>query len=280
MTAALLQDLKREIATGQLLVIVGTGVSIAATKNSAAASWTGLLKSGVDRCEPRCPPGWGDRVRAQIDGDLVDLLCAAENVSQRLSAPNGADYASWLEETVGTLCVVDREVIEALVSLEVPLATTNYDDLLEDVSGLRKVIWTDRRRVESFVRGRLDGILHLHGHWDDPESVVLGIRSYEDILRDEHAQNTLRTLRTMRTLLFVGFGGGLQDPNFGSLLKWAGRVFSESGFRHYRLYLGATGPGALSSLEADQTISPLSYGAKYEDLGPFLRDLSAGRKTV
>lgn len=272
MVRATVVDLRREIENGQFLVIVGAGVSIAATQSNAVASWKGLLRSGVDRCEPRCPSGWADRVRGQIDGDLVDLLCAAENISQRLNAPGGADYAAWLEDTVGSLRALDRKVLDALVGLGVPVATTNYDDLLEEVTGLRKVIWTDKRRVESFVRGRLDGILHLHGHWDEPDSVVLGVRSYEDILRDEHAQNTLRTLRTMRTLLFVGFGGGLDDPNFGALLKWAGRVFAESGYRHFRLFLDA-GRTAAAPLDVDHTICPVPFGSKYEDLAPFLRSL-------
>lgn len=56
-------------------------------------------------------------------------------------------------------------------------------------------------------------------------------------LRDEHAQTVQRALRMTKSLLFVGFGGGLDDPNFGALLRWTCAVFRESEYRHYRLVL-------------------------------------------
>lgn len=224
MTDLLRDQLKKEIADKRVMAIVGAGVSIAATNNNAVASWKGLLKNGVERClatRAELTPAWAGRVLGQIDGDMVDLLCAAENISQRLGAPASGEYARWLEDTVGSLCSVNGAVIDALKRLEVPILTTNYDDVIEKRIGLREVTWKEPYQVISFAQGRSDVVLHMHGHWRFPDSVVLGIRSYEDVLGNANAQNALRASMTLKTLLFIGFGSGLQDPNFGALLKWA-----------------------------------------------------------
>jgi hypothetical protein len=176
------KDLRAQIELGQVIAIVGAGVSMGATNGNPLASWTGLLEDGVTRCwevaQP-LPDAWRERVLAEIDsGDLDDLLSAAEKVSSKLDAPHGGEYRSWLRETVGSLKTQHRGVIEALHALGVKLATTNYDGLIEEVTGLPPVTWAEGAKVERVIRDDDQGIFHLHGHWDQPESVILGIRSY------------------------------------------------------------------------------------------------------
>jgi hypothetical protein len=65
--------------------------------------------------------------------------------------------------------------------------------------------------------------------------VILGIRSYEEVLGDAHAQTMQRAIRSLKTLLFVGCGEGLHDPNFGALLEWTCKVFPGAEYRHFRL---------------------------------------------
>jgi hypothetical protein len=58
------QDLRALIAKKQVVAVVGSGVSIAATENAPAASWQGLLKQGIAHCEqfvPGLPRRWGNR---------------------------------------------------------------------------------------------------------------------------------------------------------------------------------------------------------------------------
>jgi hypothetical protein len=235
----LIDDLRDQINRGRVVAIVGTGVSLGATDGNPLASWTGLLEHGVNRCWEVAQPlplGWKEGVLHEIhSGDMDDLLSAAEKVSRKLGAPNGGEYRIWLRETVGSLNARHRGVIEALHGLGVTLATTNYDGLLEAVTGLPPVTWREGARVERVIRGDDKGVLHLHGYWEQPESVVLGIRSYEQVMTDAHAQTILRALQAMRTLLFVGFGAGLKDPNFGELLRWTGTIFSGSEYRRFRL---------------------------------------------
>ena len=271
-------DLQRQIDAGRVVAIVGAGVSVGATKGNPAASWQGLLHDGVDRCRELPTAGLTDAssklLHDQIDsGDLDMMLAAAEVVSRKLGVPGGGEWRRWLRETVGELRAEQRGVIEALRDLGITLATTNYDGLLEEVTGLPPVTWRSGAIVERVLRGAEKRILHLHGFWDDPESVVLGVRDYEKVLGDAHAQTMQRALRSLNTLLFVGCGEGLADPNFGALLRWSERVFAGSEYRHFRL----ARDGEVAELQTrhpdEQRIFVLGYGPDFGDLAGFLRAL-------
>jgi hypothetical protein len=136
-------DLRELIAKRRVLVIVGSGVSIGATKNAEAASWSGLLKLGVAHCRtvnPSLDDAWEQRLLGEIgSSDIDDTLSAAEKVSRKLQAASGGEFSRWLRETVGALALRDAAVLEALRDLQVPLATTNYDDLLERGAGPRRL---------------------------------------------------------------------------------------------------------------------------------------------
>jgi hypothetical protein len=275
--ATLIDDLRERIAHKDVLALLGTGVSRNATENDPVSDWRGLLEHGVCRCEevaPGLPPGWGDRVRADIaSADLDDLLCAAEKIACKLHAPNGGEYRRWLRETVGRLRVRVPGVIQALNECEIPIATTNYDDLIEQVTTAPSITWRESPRVERVLRGDEQGVIHLHGHWADPESIVLGIRSYERILADEHAQATLRALRMTHTLIFIGYGDGLADPNFGALLRWSRKVFARAEYRHFRLVRDCEVARVQALHPPEERIFAISYGKAHDDLEPFLRKL-------
>ena len=285
MADTLTEDLRRLIAAKQVLVVVGTGVAIAATssanvpKGAPASSWPGLLKLGVQECRKLFPgkldAAWQDRVLGEIgSGDLDDMVSAAEKISKKLGGNDGPEFKRWLRETVGQLKASDATVLERLAALDVPLATTNYDDLLATATGRRAVTWQDPDDVAGVLRGDSDGILHLHGHWQTPASVVLGIRSYEDVRQDTHAQAVVRALAMTKSLVFVGCGEGLSDPNFKPFLSWLGAVSRHHTARHYRLCLEAEVGALHAAHPPEQRIFPVSYGKKHADLAGFLAGLA------
>jgi hypothetical protein len=273
----LIKDLQTQIKGGHVVAVIGTGVSIGASGGNKLASWTGLLEDGVQRCCDlirTLPSGWKDRRLAEIDSkDMDELLSAAENVSTKLGAPAGGEFRRWLRESVGSLEAQHRGVIEALHALGAKLATTNYDGLIEEVTGLPPVTWMKAAKVERLIRGDDKGVLHLHGYWDEPESVVLGIRSYEMVMGNAHAQNILHALQTMKTLLFVGFGSGLKDPNFGQLLRWTSTIFSQAEYRRFRLAKEDEVDALQKEHPPEQRVFVLSFGKDHSELEPFLRGL-------
>ena len=100
-------------------------------------------------------------------------------------------------------------------------------------------------------------VLHLHGHWEDPDSVVLGIRSYEAVKNNDYTQAVMRALGMTKSFLFVGCGDeGLADPNFGNFLAWLAAIeaAAEVEHRHYRLVRRKDGS------EPQGRLFPLVYG--------------------
>jgi hypothetical protein len=281
-TVDLAGDLRRQIAAKQVVCFVGAGVSAASAPPGSGLSWTELIESGarwVHNVHPILPANWlEDRLRALASEDVDDLLGAASQVASKLGAPDGGEYSEWLHRSVGSLQVHDAAVIEALAALKVPLVTTNYDHLLEDVLHREAVSWRNESAVDRILRGDSDAILHLHGHYSEPASVVLGLWEYAGVVGSEHTQAVLRALGMAKSILFVGFGAGLRDPNFRQFLRWMRRVSAGNPYRHYRLARAADVPAAQRDHDSAERVMVLSYGNDYAALAPFLRSLASGRE--
>lgn len=284
--SGLLEDIRQTLASTpqNVVFIVGAGVSVGALRGSpraTLASWVGLLHDGLRRTSEL---GALDARAYAVYRQQLGLtgpqaaLGVADIVWDRLGAPHGGEFSRWLRETVGTFHhdVRDRAVLDALAAHHrrgALLATTNYDHLLETATALKPATWRRPVLVERALRGAEPRVLHLHGEWEDPESIVLGTRSYVDVTRDPHAQTVLATLRTARTFIFVGCGAGLSDPNLGAFLRWTGEVFARSEARHYRLCLTSELEALRREHPPEQRIFPLPYGDTHADLAPFLRRL-------
>ncbi len=78
-------------------------------------------------------------------------------------------------------------------------------------------------------------MLHVHGFWRQPDTVVLDVGDYENVIGDPLTQAGLRTLGEAWSLLFVGCGEGLADPHFEQFLDWMGTVLKGARHRHFRL---------------------------------------------
>src|SRR5260370_41814902 len=130
-------------------------------------------------------------------------------MTRRRGGGRSGGCGRWVADSVGRLRVAVPSLIDALAGLGVPLATTNYDSLVEQVTSLPPVTWRDGARIQEVLRGDRRGVLHLHGYFDEPESVVLGIRSYEAALGDAAAQGLQRAVMSLRAGLFAAFGAVL-----------------------------------------------------------------------
>lgn len=273
----LLEDLRRDLAKGEVLVIAGTGVSIQATQNEASAQWDGLIANGIEHCVETHLLSEADArsLRKQLKSKAVeDRLAVAEKVSQALGAPDGGEFRRWLRDSVGRLELKDRAIVDAIHALGAPIATTNYDDLLTRGRGLGHVPWTDGPAAHEIIRGDGGGVLHFHGCFDQPASVILGVRSYDTLLASRGAQAIQRAVVANRTLLFIGCGDGLSDPNFGALLEWSAAAFGKSIYRHYCLCLKRERKALQKRRPAEERLFYVEYGDDYSDLVLFLRQLA------
>lgn len=283
MIKRLVSDLQDERVT----IITGTGLSVAATQNQEVegyrvATWAGLLLHGVEHCrEIGIADDFDvDILTRQINSGRTDyLILAAEAISSRMRDRAPGVLRGWLKNSVGALKVADHSVVEAISVLPGVLATLNYDSIIEDVTGRRTITWLQSDEVEEVLNGRYDDtVLHLHGWYREPESVVLGSTSYLSVKEHPHAKAVLQHFTIGRTLLFIGCGATFEDPNFAQLIRWAKEAIADVSPRHFVLCRTSEIGNLQADLASAPWLQPLSYGDAYEDLAPFLRSLATAKR--
>lgn len=249
-----------------------------ATGNAPEASWTGLIRNGLQRAVElrRCPADAADRQKKQIDSqDLDELIAVATFVTQKLGGPQDGEFRSWLRDSVGQLAPKYPAIIKAILQTNCAILTTNYDSLIEKVSQRSAITWKNADRCECVVRGKESSIIHIHGHWESADSVILGLESYGSIRNDEPTQTFLHAARLMKTFVYVGCGDGLRDPNFSRFFEWCEKLFSGSQYRHYRLALDSEVDTLQKLHSSGQRVQVIPYGADYPKLIPFLKSLGS-----
>lgn len=288
------RGLREQLTTpGNVVFVLGTGVSVSASKGAPTASWLGLLRHGVAHCrslglspsetwdEHECKLREAERDPHAAGDVLIDV---AEAIYGDLTARG--EYADWLNRTVGSLHLSDTRWIRAVQRLGVGLATTNYDSLIEQaITNDSFITWRDE--VDTIRRVLLNeqaSVFHLHGHYRDPASVVFGHGTYGEILSSAAAQEMLSVLTLGKVLVFLGYGSGLDDPNFRNLRATLTKLHAGRVLPHYRLTLDAD-VEKVQAQHVDDSFVVIGYGAHYESLPGFLRRLSMSpprrrRKTV
>ncbi|AQX81538.1 hypothetical protein BWO91_17610 [Plantibacter flavus] len=274
------QRLKSALERKNLVFIVGTGFSAATTDGQAASTWRGLIEDGVREATALgTKPGWEVQVRASLDygfeqDDMDAVLSAASGVFKELNRHGDYVVPKWLKETVGQLTPIKDELAKRLRALPYPLLTTNYDTLLEN-NDRRGTDWTrpvEMQHVLAGVESRDVG--HLHGRWNNPDSVIFTERQYDLLLESDAAQALQKAASTLKSLVYVGFGAGLGDPNFGQLIAWHRSNFIPSAVDHFRLCRESE-LEELRVLHSNDQIVPVSYGENYDDLPAFLAQFAA-----
>lgn len=269
--------LRSDVRSGNGFVIAGAGVSKSLCPD--APSWVELVRDGVERCASHAGlrnDEWrrivGELAAANQDkphgGDL--FLASAQLVARGLDAPGGV-FAEWLRETFERLPVEDGALAKAVFDLDLAVATVNYDDLLERAVGKRSTLWSDAAGRQAVVQRRSDSVLHLHGLWSAPSSVVFGTDEYARIRFDDGFQAFLDGLFVLKSPIFLGCAGTLADPNFFGVLERQRSKYRTA--PHLRCFV------LTRNAEVDhfRTLYPTSdgfyvvgYGDTYAELAPFL----------
>jgi hypothetical protein len=195
-----------EMREANVLGFVGAGASVA----GGYPDWGRL----IERMR-KALPAQVSRAMAYVSRE-EDLLMRAEHYRQLM----GPDmFASFMREMFGDEGGTCRELHQDLVRLPFThVLTTNYDTLLEQAHAgafLGKlplmVSWRNASDIEDFLRatrrrGQRRRYVHLHGTYNDPESIVLTESDYQQRYHHTAAGETLLSvLFTAHAFLFVGF---------------------------------------------------------------------------
>lgn len=275
---AALSELREAIRGGRCVFVVGTGVSSAVTGGDERASWPGLLAAGVEFAATTrsVEATWADEQRAALKAATTaeDYLNLASEIVSSLGGTSSPDFSAWLRRDVGYLEAKNPGLIKAIESFGIPIVTTNYDPLLEKVTGRDYVTWQDAGQFQRAISGQSQDIAHLHGFWRVSESIVLTTDQYELMMADTQAETLRQSMAAVNSLIFLGFGEGLSDPNFTKLRSWISETLDFQEIRHYRLCLESQRAALMSEEELHNgRVLPVVYGSEYSDLEAFLKEL-------
>ena len=247
---AVIEQLQESLDDGAgLCLLAGAGLTISAT-GELANSWPELIKRGAVACEEngRRDLPWVDRVAADVGtGETWDMLAAAEKVTYGLGGPTSPQFAKWLRGTVGTLEPRHFELLDQVKRLAshpyVVVVTTNYDGLLAKHLDFERVTWKDDEAVlvDAFSR-HVKAVIHIHGYWMRPSSVVFGSASYAALSATKTAFEGLEKMLFANAVVTVGVGAGITDPTFKVLLDWADQALKRARAIFYLHVAGAKVP--------------------------------------
>ena len=211
------------------IIFVGSSVSRYTSDENEASIWSGLLKNGLERCVKQGFQS-NDNIKNFIEkfkkreATTTDYLNAADLISNSLKSKEG-EYQQWILDAIGGLTPIKKDLIKSIGALKCPIFTTNYDPLLEQVLNKKTHDW-DSISKEG-IDNLNDYILHVHGYFKKSDSVILTQSDYDRILKNKTAQGILKAFFTVKPLIFIGFGSGLDDPNFKQLLDWRREIWKK-----------------------------------------------------
>jgi hypothetical protein len=210
------QILKDAAKHGELVVFVGAGASMLCGSpnwRGFASQVVGKLESGVlSFLEAEQLRGFNDSRRTL---SIAMALAKEKNVA--------IDFDSILHpakpEAIGS------ELYELLSSLRPVFVTTNYDKWLDDagpeefstevkVGGEAEPTKGPGRRPKYYLREHLSSalltergaVIHLHGSYTDPSSMVVSLKDYIEHYADPRVEAFLSAMFKNHTVLFVGYG--------------------------------------------------------------------------
>lgn len=274
-------DIKQKIASGSdAIIMLGTGFSSAVAKDKAHASWVGLLRAGLEYLKTNglieksvLVESIEQDIQIGIELDSSFLVAVGEKISSLMHRTSSPHFAAFLRDTVGALEPDSgkAELARTIEQLNAPVMTTNYDTLYEQITKKPSITWSESRKFRTAIKSQSTDVIHLHGIWDDPESVILTTSDYEKILRHEDTAALRQSIGVLKTIIFVGYGAGLNDPHFQALWNFLKPLVAEN-VVHYTLCLEQD-LVSINRENFDTPIIPVAYGDNHDQLEPFLKQL-------
>jgi hypothetical protein len=214
-------DLRRSLEANELLLFAGSGLSAQAATDDGRRPplWKGLLGQ---MAKWACASRLLDDEDEKAIGQLIEqgyLIEAAQELAEQLDAD--------LRRCVSAVILANEartgraHELAAEINFRAYL-TTNYDGFLEEAysrlhgEALQKYYERTISEVREAWRQREKFIFKLHGDIADPDTLILGTRSYERVMGPDNAYTKiLEFLISNASVLFVGFGG--TDPDLDGI---------------------------------------------------------------
>jgi hypothetical protein len=187
------QVLKDAAKHGELVVFVGAGAS----KLCGSPDWRGFADQVVGTLEKKGVLSFLEAEQLRGLGDARRTL----SIAMALAKEHGIkiDFDGILHPAKPNDMGV--ELYELLSSLRPVFVTTNYDKWLDDTRPAEI-----SAELKSGGESEPTAVIHLHGSYTDPDSMVVSLKDYIEHYADQRVQAFLAAMFKNYTVLFVGYG--------------------------------------------------------------------------
>lgn len=258
------------VQNDDLVFLFGTGISSSLT--GKPYSWWKWIADGIDGLKDK---SIAYRLKAELDNDSTTANMVFIAGKLITAAKADGSYNNWMHEAFEVNAITDNSLSKTLKKLilsQVVFATTNYDLLLENATGLEPLSYDDPDVAFRMLDKHLSThILHIHGIFDSVkgvDNIIADDSQYTSVMENQGAQFIQHILGT-RTLVFVGCGGTTEDPNISRFIE-----FANTHLKMDRTYFFLC-KDSVNGLP--DHIKPIQYGDEYSDLPTFLEELALTR---
>lgn len=211
------QLIKDAAKHGDLVVFVGAGASMLC----GSPDWRGFASQVVGALERGGVLSFLEAEQLRGLGDSRRTLSIAMALAKEKRIP--IDFDGILHP--GKPAAIGSELYELLSDLRPVFVTTNYDKWLDEAGpeelspevkagGESEPIKRPSRRPKYFLREQLSSallaergaVIHLHGSYTEPSSMVVSLKDYIAHYADPRVQSFLSAMFKNHTVLFVGYG--------------------------------------------------------------------------
>lgn len=278
-----IHNLREAIRNRNLFPVVGAGF---ATATAGLPGWSGLLEIGRQFVESQLPNRPSENRLRTLEmftqsGDLIEGLGYLQKLFANDNEPyyESLNYHGFLNEVFHNVNVESPNLGVAIRALRARiLLTTNYDLLLEGLNvtdGRDSATWLNPSSIRQVLRSG-SGVIHLHGRYDIPNSVVLSQSDYQRLVSDDDATAIAQAIFHSGVLLFIGSSvEGVEDPHMRRILSEFARMADKTRDEqspHFALLKGRPTGMEIARLRS-LGVEALSYGSSHDDLPKFLTKL-------
>jgi len=255
-----------------IIYLCGAGLSMAL--GGHRYSWYNWIASGSEYLSA----DESEELQILLNSKEENALINAAGYVIDKTKENG-NYNEYMNATVGSLRVKDKSLTSSFQSINRAgdfIATTNYDLLIEQATGLDNYSYTQPGNILASLKGDMERkIIHLHGLYDfnrGVDEIIADSGQYDTIVANEGAQ-FIQNLLSTNTVVIIGCGATVDDPNLSRFLSFANKQLNIS-VPYFYLYK-EDAPGVIPELP--DNFIPVSYGNGYNDLPVFLNELTLYR---
>lgn len=254
----------------KIIYIYGAGMSMALGEHRL--TWSQWLLSSESYFNEEQAATLHEKMSAS---DPDSLMQAAGYVLSTLKE-NG-HYHDYMKESFEQLQPKQQELIASIcltIRVGDAIATTNYDRLIEQAANIPSVSYTTPGEILNVINNEASSkVIHLHGIYDHqqyPDDIVADQTQYESIIQNAGAQ-FIQNLIGTHPIIFAGCGGTVSDPNLSGFIQFALKHLNLNIPYFYICKNGDTIPDMPSN------VIPIYYGSNYDELPPFIYELTAYR---